>query len=78
MQVSCQHSEDQIYEMPTDKPRAPKLWVNADFNLKIERLVTLHANVVRDVQLHLQEFVTEGNEGGYVDRSGALRRGTRE
>ena len=70
--------EDQIYKMPAEKPRAPELWLDAAFNLKIERLVALHANVVRDVQSHLQEVVTEGNEGGYVDRSGALRRRTRE
>ena len=59
--------EDRIYEMPADESRAPELWANAAFNLKIERLMALHTNLVGDVQLHLKEFVTEGNDDTWIE-----------
>lgn len=52
--------EDKIYEEPADESRAPELWTNSSWWLKVERLVSIHSNLVRDMQLHLHEMSDQG------------------
>lgn len=48
--------EDKIYERPDDESRAPELWANSNAWLKIEKLVNVHASVVRDMKTRLHEL----------------------
>jgi len=52
--------EDKIYEEPADESRAPELWRNSSWWLKVERLVSIHSNLVREMQLHLHEMSDQG------------------
>lgn len=45
--------EDLIYENPADETRAPELWTNASLWLKVERLMYLHIDLVRELRAHL-------------------------
>lgn len=51
--------QDRIYEQPADESRAPELWTNASNWLKLERLVTIHTNVVKEMQINLREMASE-------------------
>ncbi|KAL8746397.1 MAG: hypothetical protein Q9190_001571 [Brigantiaea leucoxantha] len=51
--------QDKIYEQPADESRAPELWANSSLWLKVERLVSIHTDVVRDMQNNLRELTSE-------------------
>ncbi|KAL8909275.1 MAG: hypothetical protein Q9207_000285 [Kuettlingeria erythrocarpa] len=51
--------QDRIYETPEDESRAPELWTNASNWLKVERLITIHTNLVREMQNNLREMASE-------------------
>ncbi|KAL8721748.1 MAG: hypothetical protein Q9225_001646 [Loekoesia sp. 1 TL-2023] len=51
--------QDRIYEQPADESRAPELWTNASNWLKVERLVTIHSNVIKEMQNNLRELDSE-------------------
>lgn len=51
--------QDRIYEQPADETRAPELWTNASNWLKIERLVTIHTNIVKEMQNNLRELASD-------------------
>ena len=62
MDVSNQHVsclEDRIYEQPADESRAPELWWNASMWLKVERLVSIHQNLIKDMQNNLRDLAGE-------------------
>ena len=61
--------EDRIYDVPADESRAPELWANAQFNLKIERLIALHINVVNNIQTQLSEFRTGEAESNWIENA---------
>ena len=48
--------EDKIYDGPADESRAPELWTNSNFWLKVERLVAVHAALIREMQTNLKEL----------------------
>lgn len=48
--------EDKIYDGPADETRAPELWTNSSMWLKIERLVSIHSAVVKEMQNHIREL----------------------
>ena len=52
--------EDKVYENPTDESRAPELWTNNSLWLKVERLMYIHSDIVKEMRLHLKE-VTDGD-----------------
>ncbi|KAF1916411.1 hypothetical protein BDU57DRAFT_449622 [Ampelomyces quisqualis] len=52
--------EDKIYEDPADESRAPELWKNSAQWLKVERLLYIHADMVAEMQSHLQELAPGG------------------
>ncbi|KAL8802479.1 MAG: hypothetical protein Q9182_003787 [Xanthomendoza sp. 2 TL-2023] len=62
--------QDRIYEQPADETRAPELWTNASNWLKVERLVTIHTNVVKEMQDNLRELASESaTDDNWLDRS---------
>ncbi|KAF1939585.1 hypothetical protein EJ02DRAFT_381455 [Clathrospora elynae] len=48
--------EDKIYENPADESRAPELWKNSAQWLKVERLIYIHADLVREMVPHMHEL----------------------
>lgn len=64
--------EDKIYESPADESRAPELWSNSSMWLKVERLVSIHVAVVKEMQTNLREFLSEpAVEDNWLDASPA-------
>ncbi|MCJ1308677.1 hypothetical protein MMC25_002331 [Agyrium rufum] len=51
--------EDKIYEQPADESRAPELWYNSSIWLKIERLMILHSDMIRECQANLREITDD-------------------
>lgn len=51
--------EDKIYENPADESRAPELWTNSSQWLKVERLLTIHTDIVKEMRNHLREVAHE-------------------
>lgn len=53
-----------------DESRAPELWTNASNWLKVERLVTIHTNVIKEMQNNLRELTSEPTvEDNWLDKS---------
>lgn len=51
--------EDKIYEEPADESRAPELWTNSSWWLKMERLMFTHVDVIRECQANLRELADD-------------------
>ena len=51
--------EDKIYEEPADESRAPELWTNSNWWLKMERLMFTHVDVIRECQANLREMADD-------------------
>lgn len=54
--------EDKIYEQPADETRAPELWANSSLWLKVEKLMFLHIDIVKEMSVRLREL-TGGFKG---------------
>ncbi|EUC42545.1 hypothetical protein COCMIDRAFT_103211 [Bipolaris oryzae ATCC 44560] len=48
--------EDKIYENPADESRAPELWKNSAQWLKVERLIYIHLDIVKEMVSHLHDL----------------------
>lgn len=48
--------EDKIYEQPADETRAPELWLNSSLWLKVEKLMFVHIDVVKEMRLRLRDL----------------------
>jgi hypothetical protein len=48
--------EDKIYEQPADETRAPELWLNSSLWLKVEKLMFVHIDVVKEMRVRLQDL----------------------
>ncbi|PGG95145.1 hypothetical protein AJ79_10227 [Helicocarpus griseus UAMH5409] len=48
--------EDKIYEQPADETRAPELWMNSNLWLKVEKLMFIHIDVVKEMRPRLVEL----------------------
>ena len=60
--------EEKIYEQPADESRAPELWTNSSMWLKVERLVSIHEAVVKEIQQNLREFLSDEDvEDGWLE-----------
>lgn len=55
--------EDKIYDGPADETRAPELWINSSMWLKVERLISIHSAVLKEMQSHLGELSNDPAEG---------------
>lgn len=51
--------EDKIYEQPADETRAPELWANSSLWLKVEKLMFLHIDIVKEMSVRLDELTGE-------------------
>ena len=51
--------EDKIYEQPADESRAPELWLNSSLWLKIERLMLIHINCIKECQANFREMTDD-------------------
>lgn len=49
--------EDKIYENPADESRAPELWTNSSLWLKVERLMYIHTDMIKEMRNHLKELI---------------------
>lgn len=59
--------EDKIYEHPADESRASELFTNSNMFLKVEKLMLLHTNVVKEMQSHLADLsVMEGFDNSWL------------
>jgi hypothetical protein len=45
-----------VYENPADESRAPELWKNSAQWLKVERLLYIHADLVKEMRTHLHDL----------------------
>ena len=61
--------EDKIYEEPADESRAPELWTNSSWWLKVERLVSIHSNLVKEMQMNLHDMSDQGLEDNWLEAS---------
>lgn len=57
--INLVFQEDKIYENPADESRAPELWTNSNLWLKVERLMLLHTNIVKEMRNHLKELAED-------------------
>lgn len=48
--------EDRIYEDPSDESRAPDLWTNQAAWLKVNKVMSLHIDIIAELQGHLTEM----------------------
>ena len=48
--------EDKIYDSPADESRAPELWTNSSLWLKVEKLITIHKDTVKEMQAQLEDL----------------------
>lgn len=55
--------EDKIYENPADESRAPELWTNQAAWLKVDKVMYLHQDLVKEMQAHLRELADVEVEG---------------
>jgi len=60
--------EDKIYDNPADESRAPELWTNQAFWLKVDKIMWMHQDLVREVQSHMRGM-TEVEEGAPLNQS---------
>ena len=61
--------EDKIYESPADESRAPELWTNSSLWLKVEKLITIHSDTVKEMQQQLEDLDDSVLEHGAWIRS---------
>ena len=45
-----------VYDNPADESRAPELWKNSAQWLKVERLLYIHADIIKEMRSHLHEL----------------------
>ncbi|PGH10468.1 hypothetical protein AJ80_07511 [Polytolypa hystricis UAMH7299] len=51
--------EDKIYEQPANETRAPELWTNSSLWLKVEKLMFVHIDVVKEMKTRLGEMTDD-------------------
>ena len=62
--------EDKIYETPADESRAPELWTNQAAWRKVDKVMWIHQDLIKEVQAHmaeLPEVEVEGEETLHID-----------
>ncbi|KAI9816552.1 MAG: hypothetical protein M1827_001684 [Pycnora praestabilis] len=59
--------EDKIYEQPADESRAPELWTNSSRWLKVEKLMSIHVDVGKDMKNYLGDLIdSEDSENTWL------------
>ncbi|KAI2001721.1 hypothetical protein LOZ39_005434 [Ophidiomyces ophidiicola] len=68
--------EDKVYEQPADETRAPELWTNSKLWLKMEKLMFLQVDIIKELKIRLRELTDDmerddpwlGSTSGDFDR----------
>ncbi|KAF2083625.1 hypothetical protein K490DRAFT_151, partial [Saccharata proteae CBS 121410] len=55
--------EDKIYDSPADESRAPELWLNSFLWLKVEKLMYLHIDIIKEIRAMMKEFMFDRDTG---------------
>lgn len=58
--------EDKIYDSPADESRAPELWRNSNLWLKIEKLMYIHIDIIRELKNNLKELTDSEPQGEWL------------
>ena len=48
--------EEKIYENPADESRAPVLWTNQAVWLKVNKIMWMHQDIIREIQAHMHNL----------------------
>ena len=56
---------------PADESRAPELWTNSSQWLKVEKLISIHSNIAKEMQLNLHELSSDQTEDNWLESSNA-------
>lgn len=48
--------EDKIYDNPADESRAPELWTNSAAWLKVDKIMYIHQDLIKEMQGHMKEL----------------------
>ena len=56
---------------PADESRAPELWTNSSQWLKVEKLISIHSNIAKEMQLNLPELSSDQTEDNWLESSNA-------
>ena len=59
--------EDKIYENPADESRAPELWTNQAAWLKVNKIMYIHQDLVKELQSHMKELADADDEDSGVE-----------
>lgn len=62
--------EDKIYENPADESRAPELWTNQAAWLKVDKVLWLHSDIVREMQGHLRDIAEADHDAAIAEPGG--------
>ena len=54
--------EDKIYENPADESRAPELWTNQAAWLKVDKVMWIHQDLIKEMQNHMHELAEADEE----------------
>lgn len=64
--------EDKIYENPADESRAPELWTNQAHWLKVDKVLWLHSDIVREMQGHLRDLAEADHDAAVPEPGGPV------
>lgn len=51
--------EDKVYDSPADESRAPELWASHSLWRRVENLMHIHIDTVKEMRMHLRELAGE-------------------
>lgn len=54
--------EEKIYENPADESRAPELWTNQAHWLKVDKVMWIHQDLIKELQGHMRELAEAEEE----------------
>ncbi|KAK4497841.1 hypothetical protein PRZ48_010495 [Zasmidium cellare] len=59
--------EEKIFDNPADESRAPELWTNQAAWLKVDKIMWIHADLVREMQVNMRELADVDDEANGVE-----------
>ena len=59
--------EDKIYENPADESRANELWTNQAAWLKVDKVMWIHQDLIREMQDHMRELADADDDDDWSD-----------
>lgn len=59
--------EEKIFDNPADESRAPELWTNQASWLKVDKIMWIHTDLVREMQVNMRELANVDDEVNGVE-----------